>query len=213
MKKLNILAVAVIGLSLAGCASGIPGNRGLNSVHQPVVERNNYALDVNLSNDEGIAAFEQKRLSEWMNALSIGYGDRISLDFGSSFNNAAAKQTVADLAASRGLLLQEQAPLTQGIVPNGSVRVIVSRSTASVPSCPVAGQQSGSNFNSSNDNNYGCAINSSLAAMIADPEDLVRGIDKSTSDPSNGSKAIQVYNDKPAVAGEVGNTTADTGGQ
>lgn len=213
MKKLNILAVAVIGLSLAGCASGIPGNRGVNSVHQPVVERNNYTIDLNVSSREGIAAFEQKRLSEWMNALDLGYGDRISMDFGNGSTNAFAQQTVTDLAASRGLLIQNQAPLTQGIIPNGSVRVIVSRSTASVPSCPVAGGSTSTNFNSGNDNNFGCAINSNLAAMVADPEDLVRGVDKSDGDSGNGIKAIQAYNEKPAVAGETSGPGVGQGGQ
>lgn len=214
MKKLNILTTAIIGLSLAGCAGSISDNPSLYSSHQPVVERNNFAIDVNLSDQDGIAVSEQKRLSEWMNALDLGYGDRVSLDFGSSFNNSIAQQTVSDLAASKGLLLQSQAPLTQGQVPSGSVRVIVSRSTASVPSCPNWETKTGSNFNSGNHSNYGCAVNSNLAAMVADPEDLVRGVDKSDGDPSNGIKAIQAFNDKPATAGVTsGGGVGGGGGQ
>ncbi len=213
MKKIHILATVLIGLSLSACAGSLGDNKGLYSVHQPVVERNNFAIDVNLSNDEGIAAFEQKRLSEWMDALNIGYGDRVSIDYGSSFSNALATQTVTNLAANRGLLLQEQAPLTEGQIPSGSIRIIVTRSSASVPSCPNWEGSSSSNFNSSNHSNYGCANNSNLAAMIADPEDLVRGVNKSSSDPTNGKKAIDAYNAKPSVAGEVGSTTAGGGGQ
>lgn len=211
MKKTIILATAMIGLSLSGCAGSLSDSRGLYSVHQPVVERNNYALDVNLSNEDGIASFEQKRLAEWMNALDLGYGDRVSLDFGDGSNNARAQQAVADLAANRGLLLQDQAPLTEGRIPNGSVRVIVSRSTASVPSCPNWESTSTSNFNSGNHSNYGCATNSNLAAMVADPEDLVRGVDKSSSDPTNGKKAIDAYREQAASAGTTGNTSAGGG--
>jgi len=213
MKKLNIITTVIIGLSMAGCAGSFGENKSLYSSHQPVVERNNFALDVNISNEEGIEAFEQKRLSEWMDALGLGYGDRVSIDFGSSFANAQVKQTIADLAADRGLLLQEQAPLTQGQIPTGSLRVIVSRSTASVPSCPDWSSNSSSNFNGSNHSNYGCATNSNLAAMIADPEDLVRGVDKSSSDPTNGVRAIEAYNEKPKTAGEVGNTSTGGGEQ
>lgn len=211
MKKFNIIASFVIGLSVAGCAGSISDNSSLYSIHQPVVERNNFALDVNLSNEDGIASFEQKRLTEWMNALDLGYGDRVSLDFGDGFNNALAKQRVADLAASRGLLLQDQAPLTEGRIPSGSVRVIVSRSTASVPSCPDWTSTSNSNFNSGNHSNYGCASNSNLAAMVADPEDLVRGVDKSSSDPTNGKKAIDAYRDQAASSGTTGNASAGGG--
>lgn len=211
MKKLNILATAFIGLSLAGCAGGISKNNSVYSVHQPVVERNNFVFDVNVSNQEGITAFERKRLSEWMGALSIGYGDRVSLDFGDGSSNAVVKQAVSDMAANRGLLLQDQAPLTEGRIPAGSVRIVVTRSTASVPSCPNWDTKTSSNFNSGNHSNYGCAVNSNLAAMVADPEDLVRGIDKSSSDPTNGRKAIDAYRDKAATAGETGNTSAGGG--
>lgn len=204
MKKLNILATAIMGLSIAGCAGSIRDNSSLYSVHQPVVERNNYAIDINLSSQDGITGSEQKRLSEWMNALGLGYGDRVSLDFGSSGNNILAQQNVSDLAAGRGLLLQDQAPLTAGIIPAGSVRVIVSRSTASVPSCPNWDTKTASNLNGGNHSNYGCAINSTLAAMIADPEDLVRGVNKNGGDPTNGKKAIEAFNDRPATAGTGG---------
>lgn len=212
MKKSHILATALIGLTLSGCAGAFGDNRGLYSVHQPVVERNNYALDVNLSNEEGIAAFEQKRLSEWMEALGLGYGDRVSLDYGEGFSNALATQTVADLAANKGLLLQEQAPVTEGAIPSGSVRIIISRSTASVPTCPNWEATSSSDFTNSNHSNFGCASNSNLAAMVADPEDLVRGSDKSTSDPTNGKRAIDAFNERPRRAGEVGNTAGAGGG-
>ncbi len=212
MKKLNILASFVVGLAVTGCASSVSENSSLYSNHQPVIERNNFTLDINLSNEDGITSFEQKRLAEWMSALDLGYGDRVSLDFGNGFSNALAKQTVADLAANRGLLLQDHAPLTEGQIPSGSVRVVVSRSTASVPSCPNWETSSASNFDSGNHSNYGCATNSNLAAMVADPEDLVRGVDKSSSDPTNGTKAINALREKAASSGTAGNASA-TGGQ
>ncbi len=211
MKKFNIVASFVVGLSVTGCVGSISDNNSLYSVHQPVIERNNYALDVNLSNNDGITSFEQKRLTEWMSALNLGYGDRVSLDFGDGYNNALAQQAVADLAANRGLLIQDQAPLTEGRIPSGAVRVIVSRSTASVPSCPNWETTSNSNFNSGNHSNYGCATNSNLAAMVADPEDLVRGVDKSSSDPTNGKKAIDAYREKAASAGTTGDTSVGGG--
>lgn len=212
MKKFNILASFVVGLAVTGCTGSINDNNSLYSIHQPVVERSNFTLDINLSTQGGIASSEQKRLTEWMNALDLGYGDRVALDFGNGFANALTKQTVADLAATRGLLLQESAPLTAGLIPSGTVRVVVSRSTASVPSCPNWETSSSSNFNGRNHSNYGCATNSNLAAMVADPEDLVRGIDKSSSDPTNGTKAIDALRERPASSGTPGNASA-AGGQ
>jgi len=211
MKRTHIILAAVIGISVTGCSGGLSSNKSLYSTHQPVVERSNYAIDVNLSDRDGIEALEQKRLTEWMEALGLGYGDRIALDFGGGFSNALANQKVADLAAQRGLLLNDKAPLTEGNIPNGSVRIVVTRSTASVPSCPNWSTKTSANFNAGNHSNYGCAINSNLAAMVADPEDLVRGVDKSNSDPTNGKKAIEAFNDKASAAGEVGDTAAAGG--
>ncbi|MFM2411328.1 MAG: hypothetical protein RL481_2156, partial [Pseudomonadota bacterium] len=44
-----------------------------------------------------------------------------------------------------------------------------------VPNCPNWTKTTDANFNTSNHPNYGCATNSNMAAMVSDPEDLVRG--------------------------------------
>jgi pilus assembly protein CpaD len=51
--------------------------------------------------------------------------------------------------------------------------------------------------------NFGCAVNSNLAAMIANPEDLIQGRDASgLVDPRTGTKAVDIYRDKkPTGAG------------
>jgi pilus assembly protein CpaD len=46
MNARNLSALIALGLSVTGCASE---NHGLESVHQPVVSRADYALDVNTS--------------------------------------------------------------------------------------------------------------------------------------------------------------------
>lgn len=52
---------------------------------------------------------------------------------------------------------------------------IVADGRASVPHCPDWRSQ-GVDSAAGTDSNYGCAINGNLAAMIADPQDLVRGV-------------------------------------
>ena len=42
--------------------------------------------------------------------------------------------------------------------------------------------------------NYGCANNSALAAMVADPMDLVQGREAgAATDPATAGKAIRIY--------------------
>ena len=138
----------------------------------------------------------QVRMVEWLDALKLGYGDRVAVDYGSSYVNADAQSAIAEATADRGILLGDTAPVTSGQVVPGTVRVIVTRSTASVPSCPDWSSSGDSNFNTNNHSNYGCSINSNLAAMIADPEDLVRGRDNKPLDKNSGKNAVNAYRAK-----------------
>lgn len=188
MMKFKYVTVASLGLALAGCSLG-GSNTSMYSVHQPVVERSTFALDVNVDGG-GVAGGEQRRMAEWFEALDLGYGDRVSIDYGTGYANPAVRSSVAALAEEHGVLVSETAPVTPGLIDPGSVRVVVSRSRASVPSCPNWSTTSDVNYNSSNHSNYGCATNSNLAAMVADPEDLVRGRKNTSLDGNSGNAAI-----------------------
>ena len=67
-----------LGLALGACG-GMPTNKSLYSVNQPVVERNNYTFDVQ-SSQGGLSIADQQRLDGWFEALELGYGDRVSID-------------------------------------------------------------------------------------------------------------------------------------
>jgi pilus assembly protein CpaD len=185
--RAKIILTASLAFTLAGCGA-MGANTSMYSTNQPVVQRTNYALDVNVDGGSGISPFEENRISEWFSALKLGFGDRVAVDFGDSYASAAAKQKVSDLAARHGMLLSETAPVTAGAVVPGTVRVVVTRSSASVPNCPNFSKTTESNFNSANHPNYGCATNSNLAAMVADPEDLVRGRESTPENSRGGTR-------------------------
>ena len=58
-----------LGLALAGCG-GMPGNRSLDSLHQPVIQRANYTLDVT-TGPGGLSFSEQRRLAGWFDAMDL----------------------------------------------------------------------------------------------------------------------------------------------
>lgn len=194
MRNMKFLTIAGLTVALAGCGT-LPTNTSMYSVHQPVVERTNYAIDVS-TDGNGIPTGEQSRLNEWFDGLELGYGDRVAIDYGDGHANVAAAQAVSDAAAERGILISDTAPVTAGQVTPGNIRVVVTRSTASVPSCPDWSTTHENNYNAGNHSNYGCAINSNLAAMVADPEDLVRGRDSKKLDTNSGKKAVDTYRAK-----------------
>lgn len=197
MTKRNLmLALAVPALLLGGCGTV---NRGLESVHQPVVERNDYVFDVATSGN-ALASGEAQRLAGWLGSLRLGYGDRIAIDDPAG-RAGGVQDAVAAEAARFGMLLSDQAPLTQGMIAPGTARVVVSRTRASVPSCPDNSRVSGVDPNANTWSNMGCAVNTNLAAMVARPEDLVRGQPGAeSSDAATAFKAIDALrNAKPGA--------------
>lgn len=203
----SALLVAAIGLS--ACAG--TENRGVESVHQAVVSRADYVLDVNAS-PQGLAAGEAQRIDGWLGSVRLGYGDRLSIDEGSAYANPRLREDVASVAARYGLLLSDVAPVTVGAVAAGTARVVLTRTRAEVPGCPDYSRPSQPNFDAHASSNFGCGLNSTFTAMVANPEDLVRGQDGSLMQDANAaSKAINSYRAaKPT--GEGGLRTQNAGG-
>ena len=196
-RKSSLAALVALGAALAACsptlqnAEALP-NRSLYSVNQPVVQRTDYVIDLT-TDGEGLSASERGRLESWFASLGLGYGDRVWVD--EPYGPSRSRDDVARVAAAHGLLLSEGAPVTAGSVPPGGLRVIVSRSTASVPNCP---NWEGPGGPSATSPNFGCAVNSNLAAMVADPSDLVLGqAGSGTGDAATASKAIKVFRETP----------------
>jgi pilus assembly protein CpaD len=179
-----------LGLALSACGD-TPNNRSLNSVKQPVVERANYTIDV-ASGVGGLPVPEQQRLAEWFETMNLRYGDRVAIDGVAASD--AVHADVAGLAARYGLLLSEGAPVTNGFVEPGMVRIVVTRSRAFVPGCPDWSDRFNSNLDNSTADGYGCAVNSNLAAMVADPQHLLHGAE-STGETvvMSSTKAIATY--------------------
>jgi pilus assembly protein CpaD len=199
-----------LGLALAGCG-GMPGNRTVESIHQPVVQRVDYTLDVT-TGPGGLSYTEQNRLAGWFEAMDLRYGDRVSLD--DPLQSGATRGAVEGLVSRYGLLLGPDAPVTPGYVNAGTVRVVVSRTKATVPGCPDWSANSDVNLNNATSSNYGCASNSNLAAMVANPEHLIKG-DASRGDTvvMSSTKAIESYRTKPPTGLDGLKASSTKGGE
>lgn len=205
-----------LGLGLAGCG-GMPTNTSLYSVKQPVVERTNMVLDVNTS-PSGLPISEQQRLNGWFQTMDLRYGDRIAIE--NPGQNPAVASAIRDLAARYGLMISDTAPVTAGYLQPGQARVVITRSTASVPGCPDWSAKSDMNYNNGTSPGFGCAINSNVAAMVADPQDLLEGKKGSGETViATSSKAISTYREMEPTgkgglmeAGQAGGGGGNGGG-
>jgi pilus assembly protein CpaD len=186
-----MLALALtLGLGLSGCG-GMPTNASLYSTKQPVVERTNFTLDVETT-ASGLPISEQQRLNGWFETMNLRYGDRIAIENPSQ--NPAVTNAIRELAGRYGLIISDVAPATPGMLQPGQARVVITRSSASVPGCPDWSAKSDMNYTNAMSPNYGCAVNSNLAAMVADPQDLLEG-KKGSGETliATSNKAIATY--------------------
>jgi pilus assembly protein CpaD len=190
MHKLSFLLLA--SASLAGCSvhRGVDEPaRGLIAVNEPVVSRQDFVFDA-AAPGGSLDPTEAARLDGWFRGLELGYGDVVSVD---GADSSLARADVARVAGRYGLLMSQGAPVTAGAVPPGAVRVVVSRTRASVPGCPNWSKPSNPNYNNEQMSNFACAVNGNYAAMVANPGDLVSGRESGSIDPATGTRAIQSY--------------------
>lgn len=199
-----------LGSALAGCQTpGTPDNpaKGLASVNVPVVTSADYVFDA-AAPAGALASGESERLNGWFQGLGLGYGDTVYVDSAMP----AARNQVAMIAGRYGLLVTPGAPVTAGVVNPGSVRVVVARRRASVPGCPNWSRPSQPDWDNKTMSGFGCAVNSNLAAMVANPEDLVRGRDSApVTDTVSAVRAIDMYR-KQVPTGQGGLKDATTKG-
>lgn len=186
------LGFVLLATALAGCGH-VPydePSRGVASVNVPVLTRTEYVYDA-AAPDGSLSAAESARLDGWFRSLGLSYGDSIYVDGAYA---GAARDDVARVAGRYGMLLSDGAPVTAGAVGPGTVRVVVSRARATVPDCPDWSQASQPNFANKSMSNFGCGVNSNLAAMVANPEDLIHGQDDSgVGDTRTATKAVESY--------------------
>ncbi|WP_324074541.1 MAG: CpaD family pilus assembly protein [Erythrobacter sp.] len=203
------LALALtLGLGLAGCG-GMPTNTTLYSVKQPVVERTNFTLDVNTS-PSGLPISELQRLNGWFETMDLRYGDRIAIE--NPGQNPAVTGAIRELAGRYGLMISDAAPATAGMIGPGQARVVITRSNASVPGCPDWSANSDMNYTNGTSPNFGCAVNSNMAAMVADPQDLLEGKQGSGETVlATSNKAIKTFREA-APTGAAGLLDATAGG-
>ena len=184
-------ALLALATALAGCSHTYPNPnpalRGVEPVNVPVVTRSDFVFDT-AAPDGSLGPSEEARLDAWFRSLQLGYGDSIYVD------GYAGRDDVAKVAGRYGLMVSDGAPVTVGPVAPGSVRVVVSRFRAGVPNCPNWSVPSQPNLTNASMAGLGCAVNTNLAAMVANPEDLLHGREGgAVVDPRTASRAVGIY--------------------
>ncbi len=195
-----------LGVLVAVAACG-PVNRTLESVHKPVVQRSDMAINLTTQGDT-LAPGSAERLDGWFEAIGLAYSDQVTIDDPVAAGAAGRRAGVAAVVARYGLLPEATSPVTPGNVTPGTLRVVVTRATASVPNCPDWSRMSQPEFASSTMSNFGCATRSNWAAAVADPNDLVTGTPYRGGEATSTVKAVNAWRKmEPTGSGALQGTT------
>ena len=97
------------------------------------------------------------------------------------------------------MMVEPGAPVTAGACSSGTVRVDRQPQRARGPELPELERVRRSRTTTTSTmSNFGCGVNSNLAAMVANPEDLVHGREGTASPmPRTGTKAVNLYRTTP----------------
>jgi pilus assembly protein CpaD len=198
-----LLCVALMALGLSGCASSLGPQRNLgwieaSSPKRLEVDRADYRHSVYFETDrDELTAGQRDRLLTFLHTVQPGGRDSLRLE--GHADERATEPYNLELAARRAATVKaflkeagygdltvtttaygEAVPAASSTGPaawqlNRRVEVVMERYLVTLPGCPDWSRESGTDFDNLPMSNFGCATESNLGLMIAEPKDLVRG--------------------------------------
>lgn len=196
--------LTVLGIALAGCAAPTGGTNpslGWLEASSPKsleVERAQYRHTVHFATDQAeLTAIEQQRLLTFLQTVAPTRQDTMTIEghaderAGDLYNLELASRRIAsvdDFLQAHGITgiavntsaFGEQVPAAEGSDPaawrqNRRVELVLERHLVELPPCPDWSRQSGLDYSNLPGSNFGCATQTNLGLMVANPNDLVRG--------------------------------------
>ncbi len=216
------LWASILGLGLTACASAdLRPNDNLgwlqaSSPKQLEVDRAEYRHAVYFETDRAeIPGGEQDRLLTFLASVDPSASDTLRLE--GHADERATDLYNLELASRRAeavtaFLRQhgfkdltvttaaygEAVPAVAGTGPevwrqNRRVELVFERYLVTLPACPDWSRESGTDFANLPHSNYGCATQSNLGLMVAEPKDLVRGRTLGPADGVHQAEGIVRY--------------------
>ncbi len=188
-KSLSLTAL----ICLAGCMAdkAPPMNASLDTIYKASVKFEDTSHVVEMHNGV-LSSQEDSALSAFLNMTGVTYADRISLETGDA-GNVNKSRTAIDAVLSRVGLSASNVSLANGLKP-GEVRVVVTHSSIVMPECGHFDRAASPNWQNQTSANFGCASRSNLAAMVANPADLVSGTPLGSPNAALVAKPVESWN-------------------
>jgi pilus assembly protein CpaD len=213
--------LSVLGLSLGACAPSMGPQENLgwieaSSPKQLEVDRAEYRHSIYFPTDSSaFPAAERARLMTFLEIVQPAGRDSIRLE--GHADERASEQYNVELASRRAeqvaaflkdaglgdltitaVAFGEAVPAVPAHGPaawrqNRRVELVMERYLVTLPACPDWSRQSGTDFSNQPHTNFGCATQSNLGLMVAEPKDLVSGRTLAPADGVHQAEGIVRY--------------------
>ena len=164
-----------------------------------------------------ISSLDQARLRAFANAyLTNGHGPLTLTAPSGTGADLDGHETVADIRKTlfdAGVAWSSMGGATYRTGPEGSANQVIVSYTHYVATASKCGIWSGvtkRNYKNLRAPNFGCATQNNLAALVADPHDLISPADSSFRDANSTTRAIDLYRSGEATSSAVGDIEVDT---
>lgn len=193
--KMHLLPAALpLLLALAGCGPGVAQYTSSEAPAPARLTLDSVAHDVPIAFRPGspaLAPGQAWRLKRLAQSGAVAPSDRVVVAAAGGPDLAARR-----VAAVGHVLLAYGIVPVQGTLaelpPNRGV-LHVGRTMVTLPPCPNWSKQSGTDFTNTVGSNFGCATESDLGLMVANPGDLVAGRSLGPANGTVAANAMQRY--------------------
>lgn len=194
MKKQAMILVAVAAAVLQACTSPqaewspVEAPRDIQVDYARTAHTAHYAPGAS-----ELSPVERARLSEFLRTSEARPHDSIYLEPAAGDHLSVARvNALARELLHRGYEVSPLPPSRDAVRPN-SLLVVVERYVATPPNCPNFSKSSSDDHENALPSNWGCANQTNLSLMVANPRDLVIGRDPSLEPADAAVLPIQRY--------------------
>lgn len=153
-----------------------------------------------------LTSSQASNLSHFLTSNAIGERDAVSVESAPAASARSNARQAAVLAKLKNLQIQAISG-TDAKLAADTIRVHADRSVVLPPGCPDWTKPEADEPNNAPSSNYGCATEVNLAAMVANPADLVKPAAGGKADAAALARGVELYR-----AGGLAKTLSSSGG-
>ena len=193
-RTLGVAGIAMMSLGLSACLPAKSQWSENDTIKRNTVSLHHITHDLKFAADQtGLTDAQASELDRFLGRSMAGYGDEFAIDAGSEATDADRRQAIIAYLRSRGLSVSAQPAVYGGALAPNTVRLILNRYVVTPPPCPDWRKPAGEDYNNQAGSNFGCATETNLGLMVANPKDLVDGKTIGPADGEQAAKAIEAY--------------------